>query len=240
MMLVGVTCVDLTFDDLLSGNAKISVQWDNDEELQSQRLVTASTTPNRIVDVMVNRLINFLGKKGWDAKKSLLGKLGGSVPFKTNNGEKAIKIDIVSGVYRNIGSLRRSKIARINVNRHLMTGTLGFENLEVVVTYKLSSPAVGQAPAASASGKARTIASKYFVDFTFMVDTKGMPLAIQSWTPRKGKLTYMGASGLDGSKFQGVFNSILKDATKGLLDRFIERELMNIVKNQVVGKMVME
>ncbi|XP_037779718.1 uncharacterized protein LOC119576203 [Penaeus monodon] len=205
------------------------------------RVATSEVSPARIVDVMANILVRKLKIKNEDRVKQLRAvPLSGNQEFDTDNGKKAIRIEISSASFTNMGSLRRSRKTVLNANRHLLSGSFSLDNVNVRANYKLSIDKIGEAPASTATGQASLLAQKVFADFVFMVDSDGLPVAIQSWRARVGRRTYLGTPNLDGNPYKDVFNSVLDSTLRSLVERLVEKDLYNLVNNQVVGKMELQ
>ncbi|XP_042871313.1 uncharacterized protein LOC122252748 [Penaeus japonicus] len=221
-----------------SSVAEGSLTWDDDV---ASRLVTSDVSPARIVDVMANILVRKLKIKNEDSVKQLRAvPLSGNQEFDTDNGKKAIRIEISSASFTNMGSLRRSRKTTLNSNRHLLSGSFSLDNVRVNANYKLSIDKIGEAPANTASGQASLVAEKVFADFVFMVDGNGLPAGIQSWRARVGRRTYLGTPNLNGNPYKDVYDSVLDSTLRSLVERLVEKDLYNLVNNQVVGKMELQ
>ncbi|ROT67931.1 hypothetical protein C7M84_013967 [Penaeus vannamei] len=186
--------------------------------------------------------------------------LSGNQEFDTDNGKKAIRIEISSASFTNMGSLRRSRKTTLDANRlpvpciypkplikhavlssqHLLSGSFSLDNVNVRANYKLSIDKIGEAPANTATGQASLLAQKVFADFVFMVDANGLPVGIQSWRARVGRRTYLGTPNLNGNPYKDVFNSVLDSTLRSLVERVVEKDLYNLVNNQVVGEMELQ
>ncbi|XP_037774723.1 uncharacterized protein LOC119571535 [Penaeus monodon] len=210
------------------------------------RVATSEVSPARIVDVMANILVRSSSEsmarriKNEDRVKQLRAvPLSGNQEFDTDNGKKAIRIEISSASFTNMGSLRRSRKTVLNANRHLLSGSFSLDNVNVRANYKLSIDKIGEAPASTATGQASLLAQKVFADFVFMVDSDGLPVAIQS-----GELAWETHVPRDPEprrkSLQGCVQQCLGQHLRSLVERLVEKDLYNLVNNQVVGKMELQ
>ncbi|XP_068231685.1 uncharacterized protein [Palaemon carinicauda] len=242
LLLAGLALADVQLESELLPEVDLEAadELAAEEDARDLRLVESPVTASRMADVIVNNIVNTLKRVGKAQSFMLPRSLSGSVPFDTDSGPKAIWFELSNVEYTNLGSISRSKAATFDAEKHRMMGTFMFEGLGVTADYKMNIPAVGIAPASTASGKVRSVADTHFVDYKFMTDANGLPLDILQWRSRKGKFTYVGETGMNNNKYKPIFEAVLKDGSVSALDSFVSRQLFNIFKRDIMGKMVLE
>ncbi|XP_037800563.1 uncharacterized protein LOC119595511 [Penaeus monodon] len=116
------------------------------------RAVANPTTPNQILDAVLEGAIAYMETLGWcDSKNVQNGE--SNLPFQVNSdGSSSENFSITKANVTGLCSLRRSKSASFNADQSVLTGSVVVENARANATTRYFD-GVGEAPAQTVSGQ---------------------------------------------------------------------------------------
>jgi len=202
-----------------------------------ERLVDSKALPNNMFDALVNGLVHHFLRTGQGASRALPEKTA-QIPYATDSGNKFITVKM-SGELKNFQQIRRSGTAKLDEDNNTLKGTISIDNAEIVAKFTGSFPAVGVAPANTASGTT-SMRGQVFCDMTMLVDQDGKPVSITSATGRVGWHKYGGATGLNGNQYGPTYEAALQDSLRVQMKDMCEKTTNLIAKNQVLPKLGVE
>jgi len=192
------------------------------------RAVVNPTTPNQILDAIIEGALGYIKAAGWDSSKNV--KSGEStLPFKVNSDESSSeKFEITSASLTGLGSLTRSKSASFNSDKSVLKGTVMVKDARVLADYTAIFPGVGEAPANTVSGEVTERVDKLFADIE--VNLKDLiPQSIKSYSVRSGHDVLEKATNLAGSDMETLDKAGFR---KGLRE-ILEKTMATNVKVQI-------
>nr|XP_027221707.1 uncharacterized protein LOC113813849 [Penaeus vannamei] len=168
------------------------------------RAVANPTTPNQILDAVLEGAIAYMEALGWCGSKNVQNGES-NLPFQVNSdGSSSENFSITKANVTGLCSLRRSKSASFNADQSVLSGSVVVENARANADYTVTFAGVGEAPAQTVSGQVVERVDK---------------LNIASYTARSGHDLLESASNLDGNNMKDVHSAGFRKALREILEK---------------------
>nr|XP_027207364.1 uncharacterized protein LOC113800781 [Penaeus vannamei] len=170
------------------------------------RAVANPTTPNQILDAVLEGAIAYMEALGWCGSKNVQNGES-NLPFQVNSdGSSSENFSITKANVTGLCSLRRSKSASFNADQSVLSGSVVVENARANADYTVTFAGVGEAPAQTVS------------DIQINLDNL-VPQNIASYTARSGHDLLESASNLDGNNMKDVHSAGFRKALREILEK---------------------
>merc|ERR1712212_92057 len=183
------------------------------------RAVPNPTTPNQILDAIIEGAVEYMENIGWCSSKRVQNGES-TLPFDVNSGaaESSETFSITSATVTGLCSLRRSKSASFNSDETVLTGTVVLDEARLNANYEVVFPGTGQAPANTVVGQVAEVVSKLFADIQVNLEDL-VPQNIRSYTARSGHDELEEATNLDGNAMADIDKAGFRKALKEILEK---------------------
>jgi len=183
------------------------------------RAVDNPTTPNQILDAIIEGAVQYMENIGWcDSKRVQNGE--SVLPFDVNSGggESSETFSITTATVTGLCSLRRSKSASFNSDQTVLTGTVVVDNARLNADYKVVFPGTGEAPANTVVGQVEEVVNKLFADIQVNLEDL-VPQNILSYSARSGHDNLDKATNLDGTAMESIDKAGFRKALREILEK---------------------
>ncbi|XP_063601644.1 uncharacterized protein LOC134777714 [Penaeus indicus] len=182
------------------------------------RAVANPTTPNQILDAVLEGAIAYMETLGWcDSKNVQNGE--SNLPFQVNSdGSSSENFSITKANVTGLCSLRRSKSASFNADQSVLSGSVVVENARANADYTVTFAGVGEAPAQTVSGQVVERVDKLFADIQINL-LNLVPQNIASYSARSGHDLLESASNLNGNDMKDVHSAGFRKALREIVEK---------------------
>ncbi|XP_042877712.1 uncharacterized protein LOC122256827 [Penaeus japonicus] len=181
----------------------------------SLRAVANPTTPNQILDAVVEGANEYMRNLGWCESKNV--RNGEShLPLQVDAEESSSETLVITKAnVTGLCSLRRSKSASFSSDQSVLSGSVVVDDARANAKYTVSFPGVKQAPAQSIDGQVVELA-KLFADIK--INLEGLvPQNIASYEARFGHDGLENVTNLAGSEMEAVHIAGIRKALREIL-----------------------
>merc|ERR1712212_951264 len=191
---------------------------DGDSQSILPRAVANPTTPNQILDAIIEGAVQYMTNIGWCTSKRVQNGES-TFPFDVNSdAESSETFSITGATVTGLCSLRRSKSASFNSDQTVLTGTVVVDDARLNANYEVVFPGTGQAPANTVVGQVEEVVAKLFADIQVNLEDL-VPQNIRSYTARSGHDSLEKATNLDGNAMEATDVAGFRKALREILDK---------------------